>query len=179
MAKKKRIPKPKKKTTRIKPGPGKKTKTRPGTASKSVSIKEPSLTPPRKGSLSAREKNLHELLLKKKREITRDMEEHLGQHLNEDVRQRLADVLDSGDQATVDISAELDLSFLEIRNKTLKAIDESLDRLAEGSYGLCTECGTEIPEKRLSVVPFAATCVACQEKQETLEKIEKEEDRFK
>jgi DnaK suppressor protein len=51
-----------------------------------------------------------------------------------------------------------------------------LIRLDEGSYGACSDCGVEISEKRLKAVPFARRCVACQSKEELLEKIEQEED---
>ncbi|MBI3811290.1 MAG: TraR/DksA C4-type zinc finger protein [Nitrospirae bacterium] len=126
-----------------------------------------------------RRETLRNILQKKKQEVTRDLEDQMGHQLNTDLQQRIDHVLDSGDQATLDIAEELDLSLLEMRNKTLKAINDALQRLREGTYGICEECGGEIPEKRLMVMPFTPFCVACQGKQETFEKIEKEEDQFK
>ncbi|MBI3994634.1 MAG: TraR/DksA family transcriptional regulator [Nitrospirae bacterium] len=126
-----------------------------------------------------RQETLRDILLKARQEVTRNLEEQMGHQLNTDLQQRIDHVLDSGDQATLDIAEELDLSLLEMRNKNLKAINDALQRLKEGTYGICEECGSEIPEKRLRVMPFTPFCVACQEKQETLEKIDKEEDRFK
>lgn len=38
----------------------------------------------------------------------------------------------------------------------------ALARVAEGAYGVCSECGAAIPPQRLRVVPDASTCVACQ-----------------
>ena len=122
---------------------------------------------------------LRQMLLSKKQELIRDMDKHLSHQINEDIQQRIADVLDSGDQATQDMAEDLGLSFLEIQNKNLKTVNEALNRLKEKTYGICKECNTEIPEKRLTAMPFANFCVNCQEKQETLEKIEKEEERFK
>jgi len=69
-----------------------------------------------------------------------------------------------------------EISIMEMRNRVRQQIDEALVRLGEGNYGLCSDCGVEISEKRLKAVPFARRCVACQEKQEMLEKIEQEED---
>ncbi len=40
-------------------------------------------------------------------------------------------------------------------------IDEALARIAAGTYGRCTGCGTDIPEERLELRPFASSCVAC------------------
>jgi RNA polymerase-binding transcription factor len=126
-----------------------------------------------------RQESLRNILLKEKQEVTRNMEEQMGRQLSEELQNRIDHVLDSGDQATLDIAEELDLSLLEMRNKNLKAINDALQRLKEGTYGICDECGSEIPEKRLTVMPFTSLCVACQERQETLAKIEREEDRFK
>ena len=45
---------------------------------------------------------------------------------------------------------------------TLAQIDAALQRLAEGQYGLCTDCGDTIPAARLTLSPHAARCVACE-----------------
>src|SRR5437870_13754200 len=85
--------------------------------------------------------------------------------------------MDVGDQALMDVDRELGISLLEMRNRKRQLIDEALARLAEGTYGSCAECGVEISEKRLAVVPFAKLCADCQSRQELLEKIETEADR--
>ena len=43
----------------------------------------------------------------------------------------------------------------------IEQVDEALARIDAGTYGTCTKCGTAIPEERLELRPFAATCVAC------------------
>lgn len=45
--------------------------------------------------------------------------------------------------------------------ETIEQVDAALARLDAGSYGACTKCGTAIPEERLELRPFSATCVAC------------------
>jgi hypothetical protein len=45
---------------------------------------------------------------------------------------------------------------------TIDEIDAALDRIADGTYGVCTNCGVDIPIERLEFRPFAAGCVACQ-----------------
>ena len=42
----------------------------------------------------------------------------------------------------------------------------ALTRVADGEYGVCSECGIAIPPKRLLAIPDATTCVACQEQLE-------------
>ena len=44
---------------------------------------------------------------------------------------------------------------------TIEQVDAALARIAAGTYGACAKCGTAIPEERLELRPFSATCVAC------------------
>jgi DnaK suppressor protein len=43
----------------------------------------------------------------------------------------------------------------------LAAVEAAIARLDDGTYGTCERCGTSIPDERMEVVPWAATCVAC------------------
>jgi DnaK suppressor protein len=45
---------------------------------------------------------------------------------------------------------------------TITEIDAALERIADGTYGVCVRCGGDIPTERLEFRPFAAGCVACQ-----------------
>lgn len=47
-----------------------------------------------------------------------------------------------------------------------RALAEALERVREGTYGLCRECGGRIPRRRLEAVPTATLCVTCQEQRE-------------
>ncbi len=124
-----------------------------------------------------RQEVLHKMLLGKRQEIIREIEESLGQSLTEDQQRRLESARDVGDQALMDLERELGISLMEMRNRRRQSIDEALTRLHEGTYGICAECGVEISEKRLQAVPFAKLCVECQSRAELLEKIEREEER--
>ncbi len=46
------------------------------------------------------------------------------------------------------------------------AIDDALQRIADGSYGVCESCGLEIGEERLEALPFTRLCRDCQQDQE-------------
>lgn len=48
----------------------------------------------------------------------------------------------------------------------LRALAEAQERLREGTYGLCRECGCSIPRRRLEAMPTATLCVPCQEQRE-------------
>ena len=48
----------------------------------------------------------------------------------------------------------------------IAAINAALQRISDGSYGECMDCGTPIAEARLNAAPEAARCIQCQEKLE-------------
>ena len=45
----------------------------------------------------------------------------------------------------------------------LNSIDEALQRIAQGTYGICERCGESIAEARLEALPAAVLCIACAE----------------
>jgi phage/conjugal plasmid C-4 type zinc finger TraR family protein len=47
-----------------------------------------------------------------------------------------------------------------------RALTAAKDRMSEGTYGLCAQCGRPIPQRRLKVLPTATLCVQCQERRE-------------
>ena len=48
-----------------------------------------------------------------------------------------------------------------------RALAEALERVRDGTYGICRECGYRIPRRRLQALPTATLCVPCQERRET------------
>jgi len=48
----------------------------------------------------------------------------------------------------------------------LAMVNEALDRIRDGTYGICAACEQEVQIKRLDAVPWARHCIECQEKQD-------------
>ncbi|MFO0707331.1 MAG: TraR/DksA C4-type zinc finger protein [Nitrospira sp.] len=142
-----------------------------------IEVTRPKETAKEREARERRQVALHQMLMGKRQEIMKEIEGNLGQSLTEDQQRRLESARDVGDQALMDLDRELGISLMEMRNRRRQSIDEALNRLRDGTYGMCAECGVEISEKRLQAVPFAKLCVECQSKAELLEKIEKEEER--
>lgn len=61
---------------------------------------------------------------------------------------------------------EFTLSLMENDGHALDKIQSSLERIDDGSYGACEECGAKIPKSRLNAIPYAALCVKCASQQE-------------
>ena len=61
---------------------------------------------------------------------------------------------------------ELTLSLVGSEKVALDKIEFALQRIADGAYGVCEDCGKKIPESRLEAIPYVNVCVHCAEIQE-------------
>jgi DnaK suppressor protein len=75
-------------------------------------------------------------------------------------------IQDLADKAASAYSKELNFSLSDTDREILVAIEEALNRMNAGAYGVCTNCQTVIGEKRLAAVPWTRFCIDCQELQE-------------
>jgi RNA polymerase-binding transcription factor len=78
------------------------------------------------------------------------------------------EVRDTEEQSVTDFAQEMDFALMEMKAQTLIRIDEAIQRVDQGSYGTCDECGQDIAEARLAAVPFALLCRGCQEREEAV-----------
>jgi DnaK suppressor protein len=144
-------------------------------AAKKIEVPAKKVAEKKAGGEKDRLQELRKTLIKKREAIIKEAKEEIAKYISGESRQLVDTALDEGDWAVVDISEDMNLSRLSAHRKTLHDIDESLRKISEGSYGICEECGEEISEKRLSVLPTATLCLSCQENKEQREAIEKEE----
>ncbi len=56
---------------------------------------------------------------------------------------------------------EFTLSLMQSEGGTLEHIETSLERIEDGTYGQCEECGLKIPKTRLKAIPYATMCIKC------------------
>ena len=66
------------------------------------------------------------------------------------------------DQGTETHEAELDSTTEILLEEEIHRIEEARRALANGTYGTCVDCGTEIAQARLDAVPEAVRCITCQ-----------------
>jgi DnaK suppressor protein len=71
---------------------------------------------------------------------------------------------DALDQIQHAVERELALGTLARESSGLRETRAALRRIDEGSFGICMDCEEEINLKRLAAVPWAARCIACQER---------------
>jgi RNA polymerase-binding protein DksA len=70
------------------------------------------------------------------------------------------------DTATETYDRELDYTLEENSGHVLAAIEAALERLEEGTYGICANCGKPIAVDRLDALPWATQCIDCQRDRE-------------
>ena len=90
---------------------------------------------------------------------------------------RNIEAIEKGDEidlATDEISRELDAKISMRQAKQVKEIEDALERIKHGDYGICEDCGETIPEQRLRLFPAAKLCVRCQEDADRFEKMKED-----
>lgn len=105
-------------------------------------------------------------LTQRQHQLDRRLAEHTqGQTRAEHAREVL---LQDGDDAPQrENDRELDLALTDRETQELGQVSDALRRLHGDDYGLCSDCGCEIPFDRLKVEPWAQRCVACETVRET------------
>lgn len=122
-----------------------------------------------------RKERLRKVLVQKREDIVREAKSEIKKFKSGEKKQLVETVMDDGDLSVVDLSEDISLKQLSNHRETLIKIDVALRKLEDGTYGICEECGDEISEERLKIMPFAIYCRDCQERRELMEKIEREE----
>lgn len=84
----------------------------------------------------------------------------------EDLKIKPDDLADEADLANNTINQQVSFSIREKEMNKLKRIDAALNRIEEGTYGVCLESGEEIEEKRLETQPWAEFCIEVAEERE-------------
>lgn len=121
---------------------------------------------------SDRLRGLKGMLIAKRDGILKEAKNEIAKYMSGDNRQLVDTAIDEGDWAVVDISEDLSLRRLDSHRQLLRDIDECLRKIQEGTYGFCEECGEEISQKRLNVIPTATLCIDCKENKEKMEALE-------
>lgn len=69
---------------------------------------------------------------------------------------------EEGDCSVFNYHNNMTVLKLQSIRRVLRQIDEAIARLEDGLYGICARCHTEINPRRLTSIPFAIFCTACQ-----------------
>ncbi|HVF89755.1 MAG TPA: TraR/DksA C4-type zinc finger protein [Blastocatellia bacterium] len=106
-----------------------------------------------------------------------DVEKYRGQLLEEQARlnaelniNRVAEdtyagindeIRDEADAALMGETADISAELVELKSKRVEQVDSALQRIDDGTYGVCENCGKKIAIKRLDADPAALYCIDC------------------
>ena len=108
-------------------------------------------------------KQLKEQLVRRHEALQRAVEGDLSL-LRELHQEKTGDVLDAAADSVQD---ELNSQLVEVESRELTAIDDALERIAQGTYGDCQSCSKPIPLTRLRAIPYATECINCRREAES------------
>jgi DnaK suppressor protein len=74
--------------------------------------------------------------------------------------------MDTYDLASEERDREINFILSDRERVKIKQIDDALERMEDGSYGVCESCGLEVAEERIAAMPFTRLCRDCQQDQE-------------
>jgi DnaK suppressor protein len=77
---------------------------------------------------------------------------------------------DPADRAALEADRNFMLRIRDREAKLIKKIKAALERIENGTYGICESCGEDITLKRLKARPVTTQCIDCKSKEEALEK---------
>lgn len=116
-------------------------------------------------------------IYKNARDILENMKTKIINEISEKLKERedlnIAEIGDLYDITSWDRDKDLLHIIGEREREKLLKIEEALQKIKEGTYGICEECGNFIGEGRLRVMPFATLCVDCKNRREKEEHIQK------
>ena len=105
-----------------------------------------------------------ERLLALRARLRGDMTQMEDNALNKDHNKTTSMPNDMAELGSGNFDQELTLSLLGSEKDALDQIEAAIERIEDGSYGQCEECGRKIPKSRLEAIPYAALCVRCARK---------------
>lgn len=115
--------------------------------------------------------HFRELLLEKRQAVVEaldylhkenpgSLEDETGELVSGSADQHMADT------ATETVDREIDYTLEASDGRLLTAIDSALNRIEDGTYGTCVNCGAQIAPERLEAMPWATLCIDCKRREE-------------
>lgn len=106
---------------------------------------------------------LHKTLLARRADILQKLQEDMDNLRNFNGADSTGDAADVAFEAGSD---EMASHLAELDSRDLSQIDRALQRLKNGTYGLCEICSEKIPIGRLNALPYSTLCINCQREME-------------
>jgi RNA polymerase-binding protein DksA len=111
-----------------------------------------------------------DLLLRLKKQLAGNVNhmQHEALHEWAGMRDELSDMPfeHMADRGSESFAQEMILNILQNSEAELADVENALDKIEDGTYGICENCNEAIPRARLKALPFARLCIACKQEEE-------------
>src|SRR5204863_5123831 len=125
-----------------------------GTGTRPISIQKVSMTPEKLNHYRAVLAELHERVGGEVNYVVESIRDDVN--VKENVSSAPVHLADVASEAV-----DADVQVLHTERSILDEINAALQRIADGTFGRCTACGSTISEERLKAIPYTAQCVRC------------------
>ncbi|MFA7653997.1 MAG: TraR/DksA family transcriptional regulator [Candidatus Magasanikbacteria bacterium] len=108
--------------------------------------------------------NIKDILSKEKERLVKELAKFTTKnpHVADDYNSEFPDYGDKDDENAAEVAEyATNLPLEESLEKSLRDVNKSLDRIGDGTYGVCKYCKNPIDEKRLLARPTSSACVEC------------------
>ncbi len=103
--------------------------------------------------------DLRGMLRARRRELLDDIRVELSESDDQSFQDLAGRVHDNAEASVADLLSDLNLAIIDQHIDELRATEEALERMAEGTYGMCVECGKAVAYERLQAYPTATRCI--------------------
>lgn len=117
-------------------------------------------------AFEGKDKEYYDLLMRAREIVTGQMQYHAEEALDCSNTDKRGVTTHMADVSSDNSRHEMELRLLTEEGNVVKLIEDALQRLVNGEYGRCQECGEPIPEGRLKIRPYAIYCVKCKSRHE-------------
>jgi RNA polymerase-binding protein DksA len=97
------------------------------------------------------------------REVRNELENSGDQHRIDLLNSEPGDI---GDESMANALADFNVAILDRHIQGMRDIEAAFQRIKDGAYGVCVDCGDDVAFNRLQAYPTAKRCIVCQEKRE-------------
>jgi RNA polymerase-binding protein DksA len=111
-------------------------------------------------------KHLSELLDEQESEVRKEFAQQRGRVAEAQSAHQFDEDMDRGEESVALAQSDVDSAIEEHLRRELDQINYARQRLADGSFGSCVDCGAQIGYSRLRAYPTATRCVSCQSRHE-------------
>ena len=105
-------------------------------------------------------------LQERTRELAARVRDELAASDHQHFRDLAGTVTDTADEALASSLVDLDTAIIDRQVGELRDIDAARERIGNGTFGICLDCGDEVPHARLAAYPTAKRCARCQQQRE-------------